>query len=152
MSLTFSWILVNELAIGSIIRDSNDINYLKEKGIKSILSLTNYDDIIFEEKIRIKFNYKKIILPDHRSKDELRIDEIIKAIKIIEKIIIDSPLFIHCEASIERSPIIAIAWLINTKNLSLEEGLDYLVSVHKKTNPLSHQINALIDFSNFLKK
>ena len=152
MSLIFSWILIDEISIGSIPKNQNDISLLKSKKIKSIISLTNYQDKEQERKIKTNFKYKKIVLPDHRSVNQLEINHVKKTINLIKQTEIFFPLFMHCEASIERSPLIALAWLMYKKNISLEEGLDYMMSIHIQTNPLPEQIKVITDYFESLKK
>lgn len=152
MSLIFSWILIDEISIGTIPKDQNDISLLKSKKIKSIISLANYQDKEQEKKILTQFKYKKIVLPDHRSINKLEITHVKKTINLIKQTESFFPLFIHCEASIERSPLIALAWLMHKKNISLQEGLDYMMSIHSQTNPLPEQIKVLSDYFEYLKK
>lgn len=152
MSLIFDWVLINEISIGSIPKDQSDISFLKRKKIKSIFSLTDYSDKEQEKKIKSEFEYKKLVLPDHRSSNELEIQSIEKAIALIKECEKFYPLFVHCEASVERSPTVVIAWLMNKKNISLQEGLDYMMSIHVQTNPLPSQIKALSNYYDSLKK
>ena len=43
----------------------------------------------------------------------------------------------------ERSPLVCIAWLIRNEKLSLQQALDYMMQVHKGTNPLPGQLKLL---------
>ena len=141
----FSWISANELAVGSFPKNSSDKKLLQSQGIKGVLSLCsinevkeNIPDNIFEG-----FNHKRIILPDHKVSRKLTIDEILKTLEALSKLINEPPVFVHCVASMERSPLICIAWLMKTKNLPFQNALDYVLQVHPGTNPLSSQIELL---------
>ena len=151
MNLIFSWILIDQISIGSIPKDQNDIDLLKSKKIKSIISLTKYQDKELEKKIKTEFTFKQIVLPDHRSINKFEINHIQKTINLIKETESFYPLFIHCEASIERSPLIALAWLMHKKNITVQEGLDYMMSIHVKTNPLPEQIKILSNYYKSLK-
>mgnify|MGYP001214281408 FL=1 len=61
----------------------------------------------------------------------------------LKKLISFGPVFVHCIASMERSPMICMAWLIKEHNLSVQEALDYLMNIHPGTNPLREQIEIL---------
>ena len=64
--------------------------------------------------------------------------------KILTEIKLLGPVFVHCVASVERSPLICMAWLIKMHNLSPKQALDYLMEIHKGTNPLPSQYNILL--------
>ena len=55
----------------------------------------------------------------------------------------EGPTFVHCVASIERSPLICMAYLIKKCNLTPIEALDYLMEVHPISNPLPGQFAIL---------
>ena len=128
----FSWISANELAVGSFPKNKSDKSLLQSHGIKSVLSLCsinevkeNIPDNIFEG-----FNHKRIVLPDHKVSRKLTLDELFKTLESLSKLMNEPPVFIHCVASMERSPLICIAWLMKTKNLSLQNALDYVLQAH----------------------
>ena len=141
----FTWVSESELAVGSLPKNLSDKSFLQYKGIKGVLSLCstkevedNIPDNIFEN-----FNHKRIVLPDHKVSKKLTIDQILETLEALSTLMNEPPVFVHCVASMERSPLICIAWLIKTKNLSLQNALDYVLQVHPGTNPLSSQIELL---------
>ena len=52
------------------------------------------------------------------------------------------PVYVHCFAAMENH-LICMAWLVKKLNLSPQESLEYLQSVHKSTNPLPNQMKLL---------
>ena len=54
--------------------------------------------------------------------------------KIVEKLIEFGPVYMHCHAAAERSPLISIAYLNKTKGLSLIEACDYVKQQNESTN------------------
>ena len=48
--------------------------------------------------------------------------------------------FIHCFASIERSPLLCIMYIMSTYKLSIEDALDYVRRTHIYTNPTNRQL------------
>lgn len=149
---TFNWVLINELAIGIAPRKQDHLTTLKNNGVKSILSLCDVYEAQPPEDINLIFNCKRFVLPDHRIGRSPKVDEIIQALNILNGIWKDGPVFVHCVAGMERSPLICIAWLIKYKALSQQQAIDYLMQIHSNTNPLSSQLAVLrdkkfIDFS-----
>ena len=57
------------------------------------------------------------------------------------------PVFVHCVAAMERSPLLCLAWLIRRHGLSQQRALDYLMQVHVGTNPLASQLAVLAQLS-----
>ena len=116
----FTWVSANELAVGSIPKNKTDRSILKSHGIKGVLSLCSNKEVKEEipDNIFEDFNHQRIILPDHKVSNKLTINEILKALEALNILMIEPPAFVHCVASMERSPLICIAWLIKTKNLS----------------------------------
>ncbi len=141
------WVLINELAIGKIPTKDNDLFYLKKKGIKSILSLCNKDEIVEIENFNW-FNYKVFVLPDHKTGKLPSIKDLRDALKELKKLMNLGPTFVHCVASVERSPLLCMCYLVNEKKLSPLEALEYMMQVHPKTNPLASQLELLNEFNN----
>ena len=53
------------------------------------------------------------------------------------------PVFVHCLAAMERSPLVCLAWLVSRHGQSPQAALDYLMQVHPGTNPLPGQLQLL---------
>ena len=139
----FNWVLVEELAIGPAPKDLNHLNILKKKGIVSILSLCNEDESNTPESLNEIFRYKRIPLPDHRSGRLPDLEELKKAINVLEKLKLEGPVFVHCVAAMERSPLVCMGWLVKMHKLNPQEALEYLMQIHPGTNPLAGQFNLL---------
>ena len=137
------WVLNNELAVGPAPLKESHFEYLANKNIKSILNLCNEKEAPFDENFKLLFNFKRFTLPDHKVNKEIEIDEIKKIIKIIESLKSSGAIYIHCFAGVERSPLICMAWLISKHKLSPQRALDYLMEVHKGSNPLPSQYKLL---------
>ena len=139
-SFTFSWVLVNKLAVGTPIRNESDVMLLKKRKIKSVLSLCSNEKLTDEYK---NFEHKNFELPDHNYGFCPSTSQVVQAVRNIEKLLDIGPVFVHCEASIERSPLICIAWLIIKESISYENAIQYLKEVHPKSNPHIDQLNVL---------
>tara|TARA_S200000501_G_C20727720_1_gene701406 strand:+ start:59 stop:499 length:441 start_codon:yes stop_codon:yes gene_type:complete len=143
--MIFNWILVNKLAIGTPLINLEDKLYLKEKKIISILDLRNEFDlheIDYDKKLALyeEFNLVNVGLPDHNSKRFAKKSEIENAINILEKLLLHGPVFMHCHAAVERSPLISIAYLIKIRQLNLTQAYEYVKVQNKTTNILIGQL------------
>ena len=137
------WVLSNEIAVGPAPLKKSHYEYLVNKNIKSILNLCNEIEAPIDEKFESFFNFKRFTLPDHKVNKEIEIYEIKEIIKIIESLKSTGAIYIHCFAGVERYPLICMAWLISKHKLSPQRALDYLMEVHKGSNPLPSQYKLL---------
>ena len=143
-----NWVLNNELAIGPAPLKEIDFKILKEENIKSILNLCSQEEAPIIEGVEHDFCYKRYTLPDHKVRKSISILEIEQIITIIESLKEKGPLFIHCFAARERSPIICMSWLVAKLKLSPQRALDYLMEVNPRTNPLPSQLQLLKKIKN----
>ena len=139
----FKWVLINELAIGTPPQNSKDLNFIEKKGIKSVLTLCSEQDYIIQNKDDLTIKFIRYVLPDHRSNKQISDTEILDCIKILIKYIQEAPVYVHCKAGMERSPLICIAWLMYKKKLTLTQSLDYMMQIHPSTNPLPEHLKIL---------
>lgn len=143
MTIKIDWVLNNKLAVGPAPRSIEDLNELKRNKISCILSLCSKNEINTEFNLEDHFISKRVVLPDHKYKENLRIDQLHIALDTLSKLIKLGPVYIHCVAGIERSPLVCMAWLITNHNLTPTQALDYLMDVHIGTCPLPQQFKLL---------
>ena len=143
------WVLNNELAIGPAPRKYSHFEYLKQKNIKSIVNLCTEKEAPILEGVVETFQFKRIILPDHKVDKEILLSEINEVISIISILKESGPVFVHCFAAIERSPLICMGWLVAKHKLSPQRALDYLMQVHPRTNPLPSQFKLLSELNKY---
>ena len=141
----FTWILIEELAIGQAPKSLDNLLLIKAKGIKSIFSLCEINEAPNLKEINELFNYERYPLPDHRQNKYPTIDQILYVLKQIKSMMLKGPVYVHCIAAMERSPLICLAWLMREKGLNLEQSLDYMMQTHNNTNPLGGQLAILRD-------
>ena len=150
-NLNFNWVITNKLAIGLPPSSKENLLLLKKMGIKSILSLCDENEHKWSEELMREFHCKRYILPDHKFNRLPEVFEIMKAIKITEQLIKGKgPLFIHCFAAVERSPLVCMAWLVKHKNIEPLNALIYLKEINPSTNPSSKQFEVIKKISNNL--
>ena len=137
--MIFNWILINKFAIGTPLISEEDKLYLKKNNIISILDLRNEFDLgkkDFDKQITLykEFNLVNIGLPDHNSKRLATKLEISNAVNNLEKLILDGPVFMHCKAAAERSPLISVAFLIRNRRLNALQAYEYVKQQNNSTN------------------
>ena len=143
MAIKINWVLNKKLALGPAPRKKEDFNKLKNNQIKSILSLCSENEVNVEVNYEEDFYCKRVILPDHKYEEALTIDQLNLAINTLAEIIEFGPVYVHCVAGIERSPLVCMAWLVRHYELTPTQALDYLMDVNTGTNPLPDQFGLL---------
>ena len=148
----FNWILSNKLAIGTSPIESKNLIFLKTKKVRNIIGLCSKEEIDWHENIYKNFNCERIVLPDSQtnllpSKDNLNL-ALNKLIYAINKDIT----FVHCFASVERSPLLCTMYIMYKYKLTIEDALDYVKRMHSYANPTNQQLSlinkALIEIKN----
>ena len=138
------WVLCDEIALGSAPKRIEHLNYLNDLNIKSILSLCSEEEAPPPIEMKDKFICSRLVLPDHRQDRLPKSSEIKEALNLLKDLKENSgPTFVHCVASMERSPLICIAWLVVENNYSLQIALDYVMQIHPGTSPLPGQLDAI---------
>ena len=136
----FNWVLRNKLAIGNSPMNINDLISLKKNNVKNILCLCSEEESKWHQELENSFSCDRFILPDSSQKKLPTNIQIDNAYKILKKMVKNNITFVHCFASIERSPLLCIMFMMDFYNLDLEESLDYLKRVHFLTNPRNKQL------------
>ena len=140
---TIDWVLVNSLAIGPAPTAERHLERLQEAGIRSVLSLCAETEAPAPAGLEDQFCCQRLVLPDHRTGRLPEIGELEQALCLMRKLSQEGPLFVHCVAAVERSPLVCMAWLVQQQGLNPTEALDYLMQVHPGTNPLPGQMALL---------
>jgi protein-tyrosine phosphatase len=125
------------------------VDRLEGEGVKAVLSLASAEEAPLPLGIEEKFAWRRLVLPDHRSERLLQAEELSQALGLLSDLRKYGPVFVHCLAAMERSPLVCLAWLIHKRHLSREQALDYLMQVHPGTNPLPSQLAVLRSMDSF---
>ena len=137
------WVIKNKLAIGIAPTKLKHLDILKDHGIKSIISLCDTSEANPPSKISEIFRCERIVLPDHKYNRELKINEISDVIKKMKNMEDEMPIYVHCLAGKERSPLICMAWLRVKKRISNLQALQYMLQVHPGTCPIDSHLVVL---------
>ena len=137
------WVLVDQLAIGPAPRADRHLDRLRDAGIKCVLSLCSPDEATPAAGLGEGFRTSCYVLPDHRAGRLPTLAELETALAHLAELQQHGPVFVHCIAAMERSPLVCLAWLVRQHRMSPERALDYLMQQHPGTNPLPGQLGLL---------
>tara|TARA_B100001989_G_C24480743_1_gene434269 strand:- start:488 stop:949 length:462 start_codon:yes stop_codon:yes gene_type:complete len=137
------WILINELAIGSVPSKPAHIKKLINYGFKGIFSLCNPIEYKYPEGIEQHLKLFSYELPDHKSLRAPSLEELNLAINKLRDSKKYGPIYMHCFAGVERSPLVAMAWMMKEYSMDAQSSLEYVMQQHPGTNPLKEQFNLL---------
>lgn len=140
---SLSWVLLGELALGPAPQAERHLDRLETEGIAGILSLCSEQEAAAPNGMAERFCCHRLVLPDHRAGRALQLLELEQAIAMLGELSKQGPVFVHCVAAMERSPLLCLAWLMVRHGLSQQRSLDYLMQVHPGTNPLPVQLALL---------
>jgi hypothetical protein len=138
-----NWVLVDQLAIGPAPRAERHLDRLREAGIKCVLSLCAPEEATPPAELGEGFRTSRYVLPDHRAGRLPTLAELETALRQLAELQQQGPVFVHCVAAMERSPLVCLAWLVRQHRMSPERALDYLMQQHPGTNPLPGQLALL---------
>jgi len=141
---TIDWVLVNKIAVGPNPRTILDFKMLQDYKIKSILSLCDINEAPTLDFIQKNFVFSRIPLPDHKKARIPTFDEFQLALDKLKELQKFSPTFVHCLASVERSPLLCLGWLVREEGYSIDIAMDYLMQIHPGTSPLPEQLKLIM--------
>jgi hypothetical protein len=139
----FDWVLAQELAVGTAPRTKLHLDLLSLEGIEAILSLCSEKEAAPPAELASRFFSKRLVLPDHRSERLPELSELEAALTALAELRRHGPVYVHCVAGVERSPLVIMGWLMKQHQLTAQRALDYLMQVHPGTNPLPGQLDLL---------
>lgn len=138
-----SWVLRGELAVGPAPLDDQHLQDLQEQGVVAVLSLCSAEEAPPLAGLAERFHWRRCVLPDHKAARPPELAEFQQAVAQLAELAPLGPVYVHCLAGVERSPLLCMAWLIRRRRLSFIDALDYLKRVHPPTGPLPEQLATL---------
>ncbi|MEB3350055.1 MAG: hypothetical protein VKO00_08555 [Cyanobacteriota bacterium] len=85
-----------------------------------------------------------VSLPDHRRQEPLQADRLALALQRAQQLLHQGPpLYLHCMAGIERSPLIAVGLTSRERSLSLFDALDWVRRCHPAAKPIVSHLEVL---------
>ena len=133
--LSISWLRTRRLAIGPMPQIQQHWLALQQQGVQSIFSCCEVEEGPWLPPQ--EWTQRRFPLPDHRQPDVMTsamLDQAINA--ALDLYLTGSPLYLHCWAGKERSPLVAIGLLCRAESLNLFEALAQVRSQHPIAKPL----------------
>ena len=137
------WVLVQELAVGPAPRAERHLERLTDAGVTAVLSLCSEQEAPPPAGLESRFECRRLVLPDHRVERLPELAQLERALEALAELRAKGPVYVHCVAAMERSPLVCLAWLVRRHGLTPQRALDYLMQVHPGTNPLPGQLALL---------
>lgn len=140
--LSYSWILTSRLAIGPMPRSLQHWQQLEEAGFRSRFSCCYCDEEVVS--IPAHWSSDSIALPDHREQEPMLAERLELAIASA-RFLLESgpPVYLHCWAGRERSPLVAVGVMAHEKRGDLFEALEWVRRCHPQASPLYGHLELL---------
>ena len=143
MVFRLSWVLVEELALGAAPRRPEHLDRLEAAGITAVLSLCSTEEAPPAASLQQRFRCRRLVLPDASSGQCPSPKALQAAVAELEALLPGGPVYLHCLAGLERSPLVAMAWLMQQRGLGFNAAFDYLREVHPGCRPRVEQLALL---------
>lgn len=133
--LSISWLRTRRLAIGPMPQMPHHWLALQQQGVQSIFSCCELEEGHWLPPQ--EWQQRRVPLPDHRQPNAMTsvmLDHAINAAHDLYRT--GLPLYLHCWAGMERSPLVAIGLLCRAESLNLFEALAQVRSQHPIAKPL----------------
>ncbi len=138
-----SWLLVNELAVGTAPLAERHLDRLEQEGVSGVLSLCSEHEAPPPSGLHERFVCRRLVLPDHRASRMIELSELEQALALLAELQQGCAVFVHCLAAMERSPLVCMAWLVSRHGMTPQRALDYLMEIHTGSSPLPQQLGVL---------
>ena len=141
--LPYSWVLTGQLALGPMPAGPAHWQQLEEAGLRSRFSCCYAEE---ESLLSCPAHWPsaRISLPDHRAQEPLTAPRLLEALEAAAALLQEAgPLYLHCRAGIERSPLIAVGLTARVRRLSLFDALDWVRRCHPAALPLADHLELL---------
>ncbi|GAB4215100.1 MAG: hypothetical protein OHK0012_14500 [Synechococcales cyanobacterium] len=144
--IELAWVLPGRLAVGEA-PNHNHVEILKEVEIEAVLGLCAESEVPWPATITKNFQCQRFPLPDSHYAEPLTVAALSQAVSLL-KSNLDQGLntYIHCQAGVERSPTVCLAYLCRYQNLELMDALQWVKRVNPRTAIIPAQLEAVRQF------
>lgn len=141
--LPYSWVLTGQLAIGPMPSTPEHWQQLQDLGINSRFSCC-YPEEEAQITPPTDWHSSGMPLPDHRQQEKLTEQRLSTCLDRVEATLDNhAPLYLHCLAGKERSPLLAVGLVARRRRLNLFDALDWVRRCHPMANPIYGQLEML---------
>lgn len=138
-----AWIVPGQIAVGGFPLPQK-IPTLLNQGIRVILSLCTEEEGRLTPALQQQFRCVRVALPDSRHSQALEIQDLEAAVDLLHWTVQRRlPVYVHCWAGMERSPLVCIAYLCRHGGWDLWDALNWVKHIHPPAQPTSTQIQVL---------
>lgn len=142
--LAYSWVLTNRLALGPLPSSEAHWQQLDAVGLRSRFSCCYPEEQTGLPSPPPHWSSGGSPLPDHREQEPLQVEQLALALKAAEQMMQRSgPLYLHCLAGMQRSPLLAIGLAARQRGMPLLTALDWVRRCHPASTPLYSHLDVL---------
>ena len=144
-TLPYSWILTGELALGPLPLTPGHWSQLEEAGLQRRFSLCYPEEELITA-VPEHWHSNRCSLPDHRRQEPLQPERVLEGLSLAESLLLErdaGPVYLHCLAGRERSPLMAVGLVARRRGLDLFAALDWVRRCHPAANPIVEHLEAL---------
>jgi atypical dual specificity phosphatase len=146
MPRRFSWVLPDELAVGSFPHDAS-IYKLDRSGITAVLTLTEDFEAQMPPEMAHNFVWHRIPMPDGYTGGIPDVSHFQAGVQVIEfwrqR---NNTVYVHCLAGIGRSASMCVAYVAKSKGLPFEEALELVKKAHPDAAPDPEQQRVIQEY------
>ena len=141
--IPYSWVLTHRLAIGPMPSCQAHWQQLEEAGLRSRFSCC-YPQEQGPAAVPAHWRSESFALPDHRRQQRLDPECLAAALDLAEQLLDEGPpLYLHCLAGIERSPLMAVGLTARRRRIDIYTALDWVRRCHPASLPIYSQLELL---------
>ncbi len=144
MPKRFSWILPNQLAVGSFPQKTTSASQLRREGITAVLCLNEEQEQPVPEDIQNGFLWQRVAIPDGFTggvPSEAQFGEALKILNRWQRK--GHVVYVHCLAGVGRSASICCLYVAQKQGLSLEDAIAFVKEQHHYASPDKHQVKVM---------
>ena len=143
LSLPFSWVLTNRLAVGPMPRCDRHWQQLEEAGFRSRFSCC-YPEEETGLILPPGWSSERVSLPDHRQQEPMQEARLALALARAEALVGDAaPVYLHCKAGYERSPLLAVGLTARLRGIDMLAALEWVRRCHPMAMPIYDHLDLL---------
>ena len=140
----FSWVLPQQLAVGSVPNNETSIFFLRRIGITAILSLTEATEVELPKGLASSFLWQRVPMPDGFKGGVPELDQFTQAMTILHQWFKKRhTVYVHCLAGVGRSASVCAIYLCQSQNIPLDTAIAAVKQAHSYAHPDHHQIRVM---------
>ncbi|NCJ07934.1 phosphatase [Synechococcales cyanobacterium C] len=143
----FSWVLPQQLAVGSFPRRDTSTFMLRREGITAVLSLTEETERPIPTEIQHSFVWQRVPIPDGFTGGVPTEAQFDRALQILNRWRRKGHVvYVHCLAGVGRSASVCSLYVAQTQNLALMDAIAHVQQQHQYAAPDVNQVQVMQKF------